>query len=147
MGAPTLMGQYTLAVLSPAAPAALQSVAVRPSSAYQYQPRSLRLSGSKVVLAYIPCLAGDAPVIRVIWLGYVSVGRTPCTPVAYAPSRRKARRLGTLSPWLEASTIASGFNPSTDISMTNGLSDTALTEAIAGAHQRIRSSTRRVGFA
>src|SRR5580692_2029579 len=59
--------------------------------------------------------------MRVIWLGYVSVGSTPRTPVAYAPSATNARRFGTLSPCRAASKTASGLMPSMEINMTNGL--------------------------
>lgn len=67
--APTLAGHCTLAVLSPARAAASQSVATRMSSLYQYQLSWFARRGSNVVLARIPWLAGDTPVISVVWLG------------------------------------------------------------------------------
>jgi hypothetical protein len=66
--APTLTGHCTLAVLSPARAAASQRVATRMSSLYQYQPPWFWPSGSNVVLAKMPWVAGDTPVISVVWL-------------------------------------------------------------------------------
>ena len=79
---PTLTGQWTLAVFSPAACAACHKVGTRMSLAYQYQPCWFFASGSKVWLFETPCSAGATPVTKVVWLGYVSVGRTPVTPLA-----------------------------------------------------------------
>src|SRR5438045_8153224 len=92
--APTLTGHCTLAVFQPARAATSHSVGVLMSSAYQYQARSLARSGSNTVLARMPCRAGQTPVSSVVWLGYVVVGITPCTPVADAASLRKRRSAG-----------------------------------------------------
>ncbi len=100
--APTLTGHCTLAVLSPARAAASQRVATRMSSLYQYQPPWFSRSGSNVVLAKIPWVAGETPVISVVWLGYVTVGITPTTPWAKAPSLRKRRRFGIFAPCASA---------------------------------------------
>ena len=67
--APTVAGHWTLAVVQPARAAASQSVGTRISSAYQYQPLWFSRRGSKVRLPKIPCLAGETPVTRVVWLG------------------------------------------------------------------------------
>jgi hypothetical protein len=80
--ASTVTGQETLAVWRPAALEADQSVETLIWSAYQYQaPPSLR-SGSNRVLFRMPCSAGQTPVTSVVWLGYVTVGKTPTTPSA-----------------------------------------------------------------
>src|SRR5215510_6875553 len=102
ISAPTVTGQSTLAVTRPAFPAASQSVGTLTSSAYQYQPPMFLLYGSNGVFAVIPCLAGETPVTSVVWLGYVTVGVTPTTPVAYAPSFTRRRRFGIFSPRLSA---------------------------------------------
>ena len=53
----------------------------------------------------MPCFAGHTPVSSVVWLGYVSVGMTPSTPAANAPSVRKRRRAGIFAPcWSAAVT-------------------------------------------
>ena len=67
--APTVTGQSTLAVTSPASPATSHSVGTLMSSAYQYQPLALVLSGSKGELFRMPCTAGATPVTSVVWLG------------------------------------------------------------------------------
>src|SRR6267154_4786199 len=46
--------------------------------------------------------------------------RTPRTPLAYRPSVMKPSRFGTLRPCFCASSTASGFMPSTDMSSTSG---------------------------
>src|SRR5215470_9279788 len=96
--APTLTGHWILAVVQPAAAAASQSVGERMSSAYQYQAVWPVRSGSKIVLARMPCFAGHTPVMSVVWLGYVTVGITPCTPSANAPSVTNRRSAGILRP-------------------------------------------------
>src|SRR5262249_27266923 len=100
--APTLAGHWMLAVVIPASRAASQSVGTLMSSAYQYQPPWFFPSGSNMVLPRMPCLAGDTPVIKVVWLGEVTGGGTPVTPSANAPSLRKRRRLGIFSPCASA---------------------------------------------
>ena len=64
--APTLTGHSTLAVFQPAPAAASHSVGTRMSSAYQYQALSPVRSGSKSVLAKMPCFAGHTPVSSVV---------------------------------------------------------------------------------
>src|SRR5262249_2619540 len=100
--APTLTGHWILAVVQPAAAPASHSVGTRMSSAYQYQALWPVRSGSKIVLLRMPCLAGHTPVISVVWLGYVTVGMTPCTPSANAPSVTKRRSAGILRPCVSA---------------------------------------------
>ena len=100
--APTLAGHWILAVVQPARAAESQSVGARMSSAYQYQLAGPVRSGSKTVLERMPCLAGHTPVMSVVWLGYVTVGITPWTPSAYAPSVTKRRSVGILRPCLSA---------------------------------------------
>jgi hypothetical protein len=56
-----------------------------------------------VVFDVIPCSAGVAPVTIVVWLGYVIVGNTPTTPVAYAPSLTKLLSSGISRPCRSAS--------------------------------------------
>lgn len=68
-GAPTVTGQWMLAVLSPAACAACHNVGTRMSFAYQYQPCWFFACGSNVRLFDTPCSAGDTPVTSVVWLG------------------------------------------------------------------------------
>jgi len=96
MRAPAVAGHSTLAVTMPASAATSQSVATAMSSAYQNQPSRFRASGSNGVLATIPWRAGETPVTIVVWLGKMTVGRTPATPEANAPSAWRRRRLGTL---------------------------------------------------
>src|SRR5579862_8244366 len=67
--APTVTGQLTLPTAYPAFAAASQRVGTLMSSLYQYHPARFLPSGSKVVFAAMPCLAGHTPVMRVVWLG------------------------------------------------------------------------------
>src|SRR5215218_1324189 len=103
MRAPTVTGQSTLAVTFPACDATSHNVGTLMSSAYQYHPVLLVLSGSNGELLRMPCTDGATPVTSVVWLGYVSVGVTPRTPLAEAPSAARRRRFGTLSPCRSAS--------------------------------------------
>src|SRR5277367_1085722 len=66
----------------------------------------------------MPCFAGHAPVIIVVWLGYVTVGTTPRTPLAYVPSFRNRRRFGIFSPWASAPSTYSGLSPSIETRTT-----------------------------
>src|SRR5262249_61217268 len=91
--APTVTGQSRDDVTNPAFAAASQRVSTWMSSAYQYQPSRFLPRGSNVLLATMPWRAGETPVTIVVWLTYVTVGITPVTAAAYAPSRTSARRL------------------------------------------------------
>src|SRR5688572_20445013 len=90
----TVTDQLTLAVVRSRAAAALHRVGTRTSSAYQYQPSRLAFVGSNGVFESTPCSAGLAPVTSVVWLGNVTVGSTPTTPLANVPSSTNARRCG-----------------------------------------------------
>src|SRR6266540_6162946 len=101
-GAATLTGQLIEPTLSPASAAAFHSVGTRISSAYQFHPLRFRPSGSNEILFSIPCFTGHTPVTIVVWLGYVTVGSTPRTWLAWAPSRARRRRFGIFSLYLSA---------------------------------------------
>src|SRR4030095_16975315 len=71
----------------------------------------------------MPCLAGLTPLNKVVWLGYVTVGTTPCTPSAYVPSFMDRRRFGTFAPCASAAFTESGLIPSTEIRTSTGSVD------------------------
>src|SRR5262249_56974209 len=96
--APPLPAHWMLAVAQPADAATSQSVDARMSSEYQYQAVWPMRSGSKIVLARMPCFAGHTPVMSVVWLGYVTVRITPCPPSADAPSAANPRSAGIFQP-------------------------------------------------
>src|SRR4029453_1841556 len=91
---PTLTGHETAAVDIPRAWAALISVGTWMVRAYQYQALLVLSPGSNTALPYTPWTAGGTPVISVVCEAYVTVGTTPTTPSAYAPSRAKACSVG-----------------------------------------------------
>src|SRR4029453_2919852 len=91
---PTLTGHETAAVDIPRAWAALISVGTWMVRAHQHQARLVLPPGPNTKLPYTPWTAGGTPVISVVCEAYVTVGRTPTTPSAYAPSRAREGSAG-----------------------------------------------------
>src|ERR1041384_2891413 len=85
MFAPTVAGQSTLVVVSPAFVAASQSVGTLMSSAYQYQPPRFLLNGLSGGCGVLPCPAGFPPRPFSVFLDPLRGGGTPGTRFAGAP--------------------------------------------------------------
>src|SRR5712691_5140490 len=91
--APSVTGQDTEAVVSPAARATSHSGAARRSVASSYQ-RPVTPVGDQMRLKAMPWRAGRTPVTIVAWPGYVTLGNTGVTARAWLPAVTSARRAG-----------------------------------------------------